>query len=252
MPCLQGVPRHACRGCPFARMASSVWLEFCRLTGRMCQPNRHNLYQVLNKPQPHPVLFNQRRLSGDALVDGYWLMNHRGGLRHGRRRGSLSASGAAPRHSLEAPSTDRLTADRLAGVLSLLVPASPGAPTMRLPLGVSQRTSVAGPPPDEDPRDSALDGSEYLGSGQVISTPPVLELVISTPAVMEPAMESAASESAVPEPAVLRTGRHRRPISQRRAALRGFGAMSVRLSLMGLLVVFVAGATLLGVQFAMP
>lgn len=194
-------------------------------------------------------------------------------------RGTMSSSGAAPRHSLQTPSTDRLTADRLAGVLSLLVPATPGAPTMRLPVGVSQRTSVAAEPLDEDPRDdadprdSALDGSEYQGSGHVISTRPVLELVPSTPevvetAVMEPAvpepalmeteatelavLESAIVEPAALEPVVLRSGRHRRPTSRRRAALRGFGAMSVRLSLLGLLVVFVAGATVLGVQFAMP
>lgn len=178
-------------------------------------------------------------------------------------RGTLSTSGAAPRHSLETPSTDRLTADRLAGVLSLLVPASPGAPTMRLPLGVSQRTSVAVEPLEEDPRDSALDGSESQGSGQVISTRPALELVPSTPEVVETAVpepadpEPAVLESLVVEPpvlkqVVLRSGRHRRPTSRRRAALRGFGAMSVRVSLLGLLLVFVAGATVLGVQFAMP
>lgn len=80
-------------------------------------------------------------------------MDHRGGFRNGRVRGSsLFSSQAAEGRDLDSPieglsaddlASGGLTADRLAGVLSLVEPA-PAVPTMRLPVGVSHPTSDPG------------------------------------------------------------------------------------------------------------
>jgi hypothetical protein len=102
-----------------------------------------------------------------------WHMNHRGGFRNRRdRRSSLFSYVGVRRRDLDS-STDRLTADRLAGVLSCV--DSPPAATTRPSLGVSQPTSVAGPLPHP----------EALAPAHGGSVPAVLASPISAPAVMK-------------------------------------------------------------------
>jgi hypothetical protein len=132
-------------------------------------------------------------------------MSSLAGLRKELGRRPLSSSGVVPSRVAEPP-IDRLTADRLAGVLSLLYSASPGTSTMRLPTGVSHRTLVDSPSFDV----------HVPGSAFGLPTPEVFAPENLTP-------EFFTTEVPVPEipvPAVRGAGRHRRSTARKRGILR--------------------------------
>jgi hypothetical protein len=199
-------------------------------------------------------------------------MNHRGGFRNGRGRGSslLSYTGVW-RRDLEV-STDRLSADRLAGVLSLLQPDSPEARTVKLFRGVSQQTSVAEPSLHPDAPASARGGSVPAGPVPAIPVPVIIPVpatpvpviipvpatpvpaIIPVPAVLTPAvLTPAVLTPAVSAPAVLERGRHRSQAPRKRAilmvpmALRLVGVTACRFAVTGATVALVAVTIVLAV-----
>jgi hypothetical protein len=169
-----------------------------------------------------------------------WHMNHRGGFKNGRGRGASLLSYAAVRRRDLAASTDRLSEDRLAGVLKLLQSASPEAETMSLFRGNSPQTSVAGASDHPDALASAHGGSvpavpapvvpapvvpAPVVPAPVVPAPVVMAPVVMAPVVMAPVVPApvllapvvlapvvaapVVLAPVVPAPAVLRRGRHR-------------------------------------------
>src|ERR1019366_1433444 len=159
-------------------------------------------------------------------------MNHRGGFRNGRGRGSSLLSYAGVRRCDLEASTDRLSEDRLAGVLKLLQSASPEAQTMKLFRGGAQQTSVAGLSLYPDALASA-----HGGSVPVVPAPAVPVPVVPVPVVRAPAILA---------PAVLGRGRHRSQAPWKLAilkvpvALRTVGVRARRFAVTGALVALAA------------
>jgi hypothetical protein len=134
-------------------------------------------------------------------VDGYSNMAPRVGWLNGR-----SVLGAP---------TDRLTAERLAGVLSLLDSTTAAGPTKRLFRPPPQKESVAEP--------SRHSGALAISFGGPVPT-------ISAPTISAPAVSMA--------------GRHRRPSSPKLSVM-GFAFMSRRLALIGVLPLLVVVSAVL-------
>jgi len=134
-------------------------------------------------------------------VDGYSDMARRVDWLNGR-----SGHGAP---------TDRLTAERLAGVLSLLDSSTPAGPTKRLFRLPPQQESVAEP--------SCYPGALAISFGGSAPT-------ISAPTISAPAVSTA--------------GRHRRPSSPELSVM-GFVFVSRRLALIGVLSLLVVVSAVL-------
>ena len=164
-------------------------------------------------------------------------MNHRGGFRNGRGRGSSLLSYAGVRRCDLEASTDRLSEDRLAGVLKLLQSASPEAQTMKLFRGGAQQTSVAGLSLYPDALASAHGGSVPVVPAPVVPVPVVPVPVVLAPVVLAPAILA---------PAVLGRGRHRSQAPWKLAilkvpvALRTVGVRARRFAVTGALVALAA------------
>jgi hypothetical protein len=126
-------------------------------------------------------------------------MNHRGGFRNGRGRGSSLLSYAGVRRRDVEGSNDRLSADRLAGILRLLQSDSPEAPPMKLFRVVSPQTSVAGRSLDPDALESAHGGSLSEVLAPEVPLPEVLAPEVLAPEVLPDALLA----PEVPLPAVL-------------------------------------------------
>ena len=129
-------------------------------------------------------------------MDGYSNMAPRVGWLNGR-----SVLGAP---------TDRLTAERLAGVLSLLDSTTPAGQTKRLFRPPPQKESVAEP--------SCHPGALAISYGEPVAT--------------------------ISAPAVSTAGRHRRPSSPKLSVM-GFAFMSRRLALIGVLSLLVVVSAVL-------
>jgi hypothetical protein len=145
------------------------------------------------------------------------------------------------RCDLEA-STDRLSEDRLAGVLKLLQSASPEAQTMKLFRGGAQQTSVAGLSLYPDALASAHGGSVPVVPAPVVPVPVVPVPVVPVPVVLAPVVLA----PAILAPAVLGRGRHRSQAPWKLAilkvpvALRTVGVRARRFAVTGALVALAA------------
>jgi hypothetical protein len=172
-------------------------------------------------------------------------MNHRGGFRNGRGRGSSLLSYAGVRRCDLEASTDRLSEDRLAGVLKLLQSASPEAQTMKL--FRAQQTSVAGLSLYPDALASAHGGSVPVVPVPVVPVPVVPVPVVPVPVVPVPVVPvPVVPAPAILAPAVLGRGRHRSQAPWKLAilkvpvALRTVGVRARRFAVTGALVALAA------------
>lgn len=171
------------------------------------------------------------------MEDGLGDMGSLLGLRKERGRRSRLSSGVVPPRVPE-PAIDRLTADRLAGVLSLLYSPTPEEATMRLPRGVTPNPSAGGT------LHSFAPGSAFGLPPQGVFAPGVFAPEVPAPEVFEP-------ETCTPDsfsPGVPGIGRHRRPVSHRRSHLKvalrlvGFAARGLAvIGAVGALVAIVIG-----------
>jgi len=169
----------------------------------------------------------------------------------GNGRGhSLLASEAVPRRRLKRLPAERLAVERLAAVLDMLSAASPTAASSQLEGWDPQHTSGARQPRHARARLSAPRVTEPVDSAHLIPAPEVpgagRHRRMDVPVAVDSAHPSPAP--VILAPAVPGAGHHRRRGMPVVVALRGVRVASQHLVLLGVLVLLVAVAVVLGVR----
>ena len=169
----------------------------------------------------------------------------------GNGRGhSLLASEAVPRRRLKRLPAERLAVERLAAVLDMLSAASPTAASSQLEGWDPQHTSGARQPRHARARLSAPRVTEPVDSAHLIPAPEVPDAGRHRRMDVPVAVDSAHPSPApvILAPAAPGAGHHRRRGMPVVVALRGVRVASQHLVLLGVLVLLVAVAVVLGVR----